>query len=222
MTILHNAYPRALLITLILIFSSVITPKVLAQYDTIMVLGDSISAAYGMDKKQGWVSLLEEQLIHNNYHHYTVVNASISGNTTGDGLNRLPLLLKTHKPGVVIIELGGNDGLRGYPLGIMKKNLVQLIELAKHNGAKVLLAGIEIPPNYGQRYTDAFRNTYQQVANNQKVAFLPFILEDIATQPTLMQADGIHPTADAQPLILRHVWPYLHPLLKKSSTYANK
>ncbi|MEO0444294.1 MAG: arylesterase [Pseudomonadota bacterium] len=180
---------------------------------SILVLGDSISAAYGMHPSEGWVSLLEQRLQSQGYSHYQVINASISGNTSGDGISRLPLLLENYRPDIIIVELGGNDGLRGYPLKVMRNNLQAIIHLSQQAGAKVLLAGIEIPPNYGQRYTDAFRASYVSLAENNKLTFLPFILKGIATNPALMQADQIHPTRQAQVIILDNVWPYLQTLL---------
>lgn len=182
---------------------------------TILVLGDSISAAFGIDPKEGWVSLLEKRLREQGYADYRPVNASVSGNTTGDGLGRLPALLQQYWPDIVILELGGNDGLRGYPVTIMKNNLQKMIDLSRSSGARVLLAGIEIPPNYGQRYTDAFRRTFDVVAREEEVLFLPFILEGIATNKDLMQKDLIHPTAEAQPTLLENIWPYLERLLQK-------
>lgn len=203
-----------MLLSLIMLFPSwVIADTGANRKGNIIVLGDSISAAYGIDKEQGWVQLLQNKLQSADYKHYQAINASISGNTSGDGLARLPALLAEYQPAIVLVELGGNDGLRGYPVNLMKNNLLRIIKLSRDKGAKVLLAGIEIPPNYGQRYTEAFRQTYTQVATASDVAFLPFILEDITTQTHLMQGDGIHPTAEAQPIILNNIWPYLEPLL---------
>ncbi|MFT6102745.1 MAG: acyl-CoA thioesterase-1 [Granulosicoccus sp.] len=180
---------------------------------TILVVGDSISAAYGLDVKVGWVNLLQLKLNNSDYHHYQVINASVSGNTTGDGVGRFPELLNVHQPDIVIIELGGNDGLRGYPIKIMTRNLQQMVDLSLAAKTKVLLAGIEIPPNYGSQYTALFRQGFQTVAETNSIVFLPFILEGVATAPELMQNDGIHPVAAAQPRILHNVWNYLQPLL---------
>jgi acyl-CoA thioesterase-1 len=180
---------------------------------TILVVGDSISAAYGLDVKVGWVNLLQVKLNNSDYPHYQVINASVSGNTTGDGAGRLPELLNVHQPDIVIIELGGNDGLRGYPIKIMTRNLQQMVDLSLAAKAKVLLAGIEIPPNYGSQYTALFRQGFQTVAETNSIVFLPFILEGVATAPELMQNDGIHPVAAAQPRMLDNVWDYLQPLL---------
>ncbi|GLS24654.1 arylesterase [Marinibactrum halimedae] len=184
---------------------------------TILVVGDSISAAYGLDEKQGWVHLLNKRLQSGEYKDFLAVNASISGNTTGDGLGRLNPLLKAHQPSVVIIELGGNDGLRGYPVKIMERNLRTMISKSQAAGARVLLVGIEIPPNYGERYTQLFRKTFNTVATDTNVLFVPFILDKIATQADLMQDDGIHPTSEAQPMLLDNIWPKLEPLLKSLS-----
>ena len=185
---------------------------------TILVLGDSISAAYGIKPEQGWVNLLDEKLTQEGFKDYRVINASVSGNTTGDGLARLPPLLQKFKPSIVIVELGGNDGLRGYPIKLMENNLKRIIALSQKSEAKILLAGMEIPPNYGLRYTNALRQGFVNVvkgitANEQVFSFLPFMLKDVGTNPRLMQKDGIHPTAEAQIKLLDNVWPYLKPLL---------
>lgn len=179
----------------------------------ILVVGDSISAAYGIELSKGWVALLEQKLVTKN-HLYQVVNASVSGNTSADGLRRLPNLLKQYTPNIVVIELGGNDGLRGYPVKLMKNNLQSMIDMSQKNNAKVLLAGIEIPPNYGARYTALFRGAFQDLAaNNSNIQYDPFILQAVATKPELMQSDGIHPTAQAQPQLLNNIWDNLLPLL---------
>jgi acyl-CoA thioesterase-1 len=142
-----------------------------------------------------------------------VVDASVSGETTGGGLARLPDALDTHDPEVVIIELGGNDGLRGYPIDRIRDNLNRMVELAKHAGSRVLLVGMQIPPNYGPRYTRAFAGVFEEVSDRHDIALVPFMLEQVALVPELMQSDGIHPTADAQALLLDTVWPHLSPLL---------
>ncbi len=181
----------------------------------ILVVGDSISAAYGININTGWVSLLAKKLASENY-PYQVVNASVSGNTSADGLRRLPNLLKEYKPAIVVIELGGNDGLRGHPVKLMKKNLQAMIDLSQGSQAKVLLAGIEIPPNYGSRYTSLFRKAFQELnRDNPSVQYDPFILEAVATKPELMQSDGIHPTAVAQPQLLDNMWDDLLLLLDR-------
>ena len=178
-----------------------------------MILGDSISAAYGMDIEEGWVALLAQRLSNKPDYNYQVINASISGNTSGDGLGRLPLLLKQYSPEIIVIELGGNDGLRGFPVKILQRNLQAMIDMSQAADAKVILAGIEIPPNYGQRYTDLFRKTFQTVADNNDVVFIPFILENIALRPELMQDDGIHPTKEAQSILLENIWPAIEGLM---------
>ena len=176
------------------------------------MLGDSISAAYGIEPDQGWVRLLQERL-DAKMPGFSVVNASISGETTGGGLARLPKALERHAPELVIIELGGNDGLRGYPIDRIRGNLSRMVELSLASGARVLLAGMFIPPNYGQRYMQGFHGTFHEVAARHEVPLVPFLLEGVATDASLMQTDGIHPTANAQPLLLDNLWPLLEPLL---------
>ncbi|MFT6141607.1 MAG: acyl-CoA thioesterase-1 [Psychromonas sp.] len=182
------------------------------QQQTILVLGDSISAGFGIDKQQGWVALLEEQL-KDEYPEYTVLNASISGETTSGGANRLKSILDKHSPNIVILELGGNDGLRGTPVKLMTQNLTYMIKLGQEAGAKVLLLGMRIPPNYGQRYSEMFANQYTLIAKDLKVKLVPFLLNGIAGQPGMMQADGIHPTKSAQPIMVQSVWQALKPLM---------
>lgn len=183
-----------------------------AESKTLLVLGDSISAAYGMSLEQGWVALLEERL-EKSHPQYRVVNASISGETTGGGLRRLPDLLQRYQPTIVLLELGGNDGLRGYPPANIRDNLSGMTRLAQDAGAEVLLLAMEIPPNYGARYTEAFRNSFTLVAEETGARALPFILDGIATDDSLMQEDGIHPTVEAQPLLLDRLLPSLLELL---------
>ncbi len=179
---------------------------------TLMVFGDSLSAGYGIDESRGWVNLLAQKL-EAGEHDYRVVNASVSGETTTGGLARLPASLQAHEPDLVILELGGNDGLRGLPIAILKDNLAQMIDLIRDAGAQVLLAGIQIPPNYGPRYTEPFYATFGELAAEKEVPLVPFLIEGIPQQPELMQNDGIHPVAEAQPMIVDNVWPYLAPLL---------
>ena len=179
---------------------------------TILVVGDSISAGYGIQRSDGWVALLQTRVVARRP-PYTVVNASISGDTTAAGLARLPRALELHKPAIVVIELGGNDALRGYPVERIEQNLDAMIDLAKSAGAAVLLLGMEIPPNYGARYTQAFHALFADVAARTRVAFVPFLLDGVATDDGLMQADGIHPTAAAQARLLDNVWRGLEPLL---------
>jgi acyl-CoA thioesterase I len=187
---------------------------------TILVLGDSISAGFGIQREETWVSLLAER-VNDAAGSWNVVNASISGETTGGGLARLPDALEAHEPEVVIIELGGNDGLRGYPIASIRENLSRMVELAHDAGGRVLLLGMQIPPNYGQRYTRAFAEVFLQVARDHDVPVVPFLLEDVALLPELMQDDGIHPRAVAQELLLDTVWPYLAPLLEASARHAS-
>ena len=178
----------------------------------ILVLGDSLSAGYGIDVNAGWVALLQQRL-DGNYPH-RVINASVSGETAGGGLARLPALLQQHQPELVILELGGNDGLRGHPINIMQQQLRDIIEKAQAAEAKVLLLGMQIPPNYGQRYTQRFHQAYAQLAEEYELPYVPFFLEGVAVNAELMQRDGIHPTAQAQPQMLYNVWQTLEPLIK--------
>ena len=179
---------------------------------TLLVLGDSISAAFGLDTRQGWVSLLEQRLAAEGF-DYQVVNASVSGDTSAGGLARLPTLLAEHRPQLVIVELGGNDGLRGQPPAQLKQNLASMIDQSKAGGAKVLLLGMQIPPNYGKRYVEAFAKVFGDVAQKEKVPCVPFFLEGVGGHPELMQADGLHPSVAAQDKLLENVWPTLKPLL---------
>lgn len=179
---------------------------------SILVLGDSLSAARGIDERDGWVSLLRQRLEQNSIDR-EVVNASISGETSGGGSGRLPALLEKYQPSLVILELGGNDGLRGYPIPTMRKNLQKAIDLSHQHNAQVLLVGMQIPPNYGPRYSRLFSDTYPDLAAKNQIALVPFFLEGVAGQPELMQNDGIHPTEEGQPQMLENVWPSLQTLL---------
>ncbi len=183
-----------------------------AQAATVLVVGDSISAAFGLETQEGWVTLLEERLREHNP-EFKVVNASISGETTGGGLARFPQLLSEHQPDYVIIELGGNDGLRGLSLTQMSSNLTRMVQQAKQQDAVVLLLGMRLPGNYGQRYTEAFYNVYQQIAEQEDVAVVDFFLAGVGGEEGMMQADGVHPTQMAQPLLLDNAWQRLAPLL---------
>lgn len=175
----------------------------------LLVLGDSLSAAYGIQIQEGWVYQLSLKLKDS----YRVINASISGETTDGGLRSLPGLLEKYHPEIVIIELGANDGLRGFPIDVIEKNLRQLVTLSKAITDKVLLLGIHIPPNYGKAYTEAFHKLFEKIANEHSIARVPFFLDGVATDKSLMQDDGLHPNAKAQPIILDTVWPALEPLL---------
>lgn len=179
---------------------------------SIVILGDSLSAAYGMEISQSWPSLLQQRLIENGYAH-RVFNSSIAGDTTQGGATRLPRLLDKNQPEVVILELGGNDGLRGLPIEVTGNNLSSMIEQSQSAGASIILSEMRIPPNYGRTYTEKFNTLYTTLADKYGVSLLPFLLDDIALEPDLMMADGIHPTAEAQPLILEKVWIQLEPLL---------
>jgi acyl-CoA thioesterase-1 len=209
MSILHPF--RHLAFSVLLLFSPLLLA---AEKPGILVLGDSLSAGYGIDLKEGWVNLLVQRLA-DDYPHQ-VINASVSGETSGGGLARLPALLKEHQPSLVILELGGNDGLRGHPLNIMQQQLDAIIQQSRQANAQVLLLGMQIPPNYGQRYTQQFHQVYTTLAEKYKLAYVPFFLEGIAVNPDFMQRDGIHPTAEAQPLMLDNVWVGLKPLLEKT------
>ena len=179
---------------------------------TLLVIGDSLGAAYGLDPAQGWVALLDARLEASGRPH-RVVNASISGDTTAGGLRRLPDLLATHRPDVVLIELGGNDGLRGLPLATVRDNLMQMARLAGDVARSVMLIGVRMPPNYGPRYAEGFAAVYREVAEATGATLVPALLAGVGERFDLMQRDGIHPTAEAQPLIVDNVWPTLVPLL---------
>lgn len=196
---------RSVLLCILLMLSASAFSK------SILVIGDSISAGYGMAVEESWVSLLQERL---DDQGYQVINASISGNTTTMGVGRTPTLLEKHKPDIVIIELGGNDGLQGHPLQVMEANLDKMVQLSTEAGAQVLLVGIQIPPNYGPRYTREFFAIFPKVAEAHGIPLVPFILEGVATVDGLMQRDGIHPNAEAQEILLDNIWPSLEPLLR--------
>ncbi|MDH1800920.1 arylesterase [Acinetobacter johnsonii] len=176
---------------------------------TVMVLGDSISAGYGIEPQQAWVNLLQKRLDQQYPKQHKVVNASVSGETTSGALARLPKLLQTHKPNVVVIELGGNDGLRGQPPLMIQKNLAQLIQQSQKANATVVVLGMKIPPNYGTAYSKAFENNYKVVSQQYKVKLLPFFLEGVAGNKSLMQKDLVHPNAKAQPILLNLAYPYI-------------
>jgi acyl-CoA thioesterase-1 len=183
-----------------------------AAAGTVLIVGDSISAAFGLDTRLGWVTLLEQRMKQEGFTD-KVINASISGDTSAGGQARLPALLAEHKPELVILELGGNDGLRGQQPTQLQQNLASMIDRSRDAGAKVLLLGMQIPPNYGPRYTNAFKAVYSNLAEEKKVPLVPFFLEGVGGIPELMQADGLHPAAVAQQKLLENVWPTLKPLL---------
>jgi acyl-CoA thioesterase-1 len=180
----------------------------------ILVYGDSLSAAYGIAQQQGWVALLQERLSRQNY-GYDVINASVSGETSSGGLSRFNAALVASKPAIVILELGANDGLRGLPVEAMKANLGQMIKLSKTAGAAVLIIGMQIPPNYGPQYTKSFSQTYAQLSQKHQSPLVDFMLTDIAAKPDLIQPDGLHPNALAQPIILHNIWQQLQAMLKQ-------
>jgi acyl-CoA thioesterase-1 len=183
----------------------------------ILVYGDSLSAGYGLGAKEDWPYLLTQKLQSEGYEHYKVSNASISGETSSGGLARFDKALTQYKPAIVILELGGNDGLQGFATNLLQSNLATMIEKAQRQGSSVVLAGIQIPPNYGRRYSNAFRNIYPTLQQRYQLVLIPFFLENIAGIDALMQADGIHPTAEAQPRILDNVWKKLKPLLQPAA-----
>lgn len=173
---------------------------------TILVLGDSISAGFGIPLQQGWVALLGKELQRSGA-RVKLINASISGETTSGGLNRLPQLLQQHQPQLLILELGGNDGLRGTPVKVIKNNLQRMISLTTQTKGDILLISMQIPPNYGRKYSNLFREIFPTLASKNATRLVPFLLEDVATKPAMMQPDGIHPTAAAQPLMMQRVLP---------------
>lgn len=177
---------------------------------TLLVLGDSLSAGYGINQENGWVALLDEDL----GDEHRIINGSISGDTTGGGLNRLPRLLEEFSPDFVLLELGGNDGLRGQPLALMKSNLQTMINLVREAGAEPVLFGMRLPPNYGRRYSDAFAAVYPQLSESEKVLLIPFQLEELSITDGMIQEDGLHPTALAQPIIKEVIKGYIEPLME--------
>lgn len=181
---------------------------------TILVLGDSLSAAYGMDRDQGWVALLDQRMRQEGY-DWRAANASTSGDTTRNGLSRLPRALEQHEPAIVVIALGGNDGLRGVSPGEIENNLQRMVDTARESSARVLIAGVRIPPNYGRAYTDRFANTFANVATENDLPLVPRILDGVAEDSSLMQDDGIHPGVEAQERILDNIWSELRPMLEE-------
>jgi acyl-CoA thioesterase I len=207
--------PRALRTLSFLVLLASSTAGFCAE-KSILVFGDSLSAAYGIARVRGWVALLAERL-ERERSDYSVVNSSISGETTAGGVARMPKALAQHKPAILILELGANDGLRGLPLEQMKQNLASMIEQAQKASARVVLVGMRLPPNYGPEYTRAFDSAYPELAKRYKTALVPFLLEDFAEKMELFQPDRIHPTEEAQPLMLEQVWKALQPLLRTES-----
>lgn len=192
---------------------TIVISDVYAQHPTkVLVMGDSLSAGYGIDIEKSWVSLLEKELTKKN--DVQIINASVSGETSSGGNGRLAALLNEHQPDIVILELGGNDALRGQPLKLLERNLQSMIDASKKNNAKVLLTGMQIPPNYGARYSNQFKELYPRLAEKNDIALVPFLLEGIGGKSELMQRDGIHPTAEAQPIIVNNVKPALEKMLQ--------
>ncbi len=197
-------------VILLLVFVSAAPAHALGG--VILVLGDSLSSAYGLDVDDGWVHLLQQRL-EESQAGYRVVNASISGDTSKGGATRLPRALEKYRPDIVIVELGGNDGLRGLPLSVTRANLERIINASQAAGARVLLLGMRLPPNYGPAYTNAFHAIYEALADQYRTSRVPFLLDGIGAVEGMMQADGIHPRSEAQPLMLENVWTHLEPLL---------
>ena len=193
----------------LLIFSTICLSPVHSFAKTVMILGDSISAGYGIQLQQGWVALLQQRLNQQFPNTHKVVNASVSGETSSGALARLPKLLQTHKPQLVVIELGGNDALRGQPPQMIQNNLAKLIQLSQKANAKVLLLGMKIPPNYGTAYSTAFENNYKVLSQRYNVKLVPFFMQGVAGNAKLMQVDLIHPNAAAQPILLNNVYPLI-------------
>jgi acyl-CoA thioesterase I len=206
---MNSSAMRSFLLFLLLVF---IPASAVRAAQTILVLGDSISAGYGLAQGEGWVELLEQRIQRDKL-DYRVLNASISGETTLGGLNRISAALEEHHPAVVIVALGGNDGLRGNPLDEIRRNLIAIVEACRKAGAKVVIAGMRIPPNYGRVYTRRFEGLFAEVARQQNVSLVPFMLQGFAEDRKMFQADGIHPAAIAQSRILDNVYRRLRPLL---------
>ena len=208
-----SLYVRSIVLSALLL----LTLPALASQNTVLVVGDSLSAAYGVPSETAWVELLRDRIESQDL-DWTVVNASISGETTDGGLRRLPGLLEAHDPTIVVIELGGNDGLRGFPPNVIESNLANMIEQVRDTGATPLLVGMQIPPNYGQRYTTMFADIFPTLSDRYNTVLVPFFLDGIYDQDGLMQGDGIHPTEEAQPRLLDNIWPKLEPLLNKQAS----
>lgn len=190
------------------------SPSANSTAPAILVVGDSLSAGFGIEVSDGWVALLQDRLTAEGY-EYRVVNASISGDTTGGGLRRLPRALERHQPVITIVELGGNDGLRATPVRIIRSNLERMVELSRNAGSAVIIAGMQLPPNYGAVYTEAFAAVYGEVAEATETALIPFFMDGVALNPERLLPDMIHPNADGQPVLLENAWRALKPLLTK-------
>ncbi|WP_180024090.1 MULTISPECIES: arylesterase [unclassified Acinetobacter] len=205
---MQNRIQNNRLLSYLLAIALMFCPMLLSA-KTIMILGDSLSAGYGVSVQQGWVHLLQKRLDQQYPKQHKVVNASVSGETTSGALARLPKLLQTHRPDLVVIELGGNDGLRGQPPAQIQKNLAQLIQKSQQAKSKVILFGMKIPPNYGKAYSQAFENNYQVLSQQYKIKLLPFFMQGVAGHKNLMQQDQIHPNAKAQPILLNNAYPLI-------------
>ena len=199
-------------LTALVLLAALWVPAGWCAGQTIVVVGDSLSSGYGLAAEQSWVTTLQSHL-HTEGYGYEVVNASIAGDTSSGGLARLPRLLESHDPAIVVIELGGNDGLRGQPVAALRDNLAKMIELSQASGASVLLAGMQIPPNFGGAYTQALSAVYPELAAKYTIALVPFLLEGVALKPELMQHDRIHPNAAGQKILFDNIWPVLTELL---------
>jgi len=199
-------------IRLVLLIMGLLLLNAIKAQDNILILGDSLSAGYGLKQQQSWVYLLQQRL-NQHYPQYQIINESTSGNTTANGLNRLSTVLQQTLPKIVIVELGANDGLRGLSLTYMKKNLEKIIKKVQQKKSKILLLGMRIPPNYGKRYTQAFAAIFSELAEKYQLLLVPFMLEGVSGNPSLIQLDGLHPNAQAQALILENIWPELKSLL---------
>ncbi len=186
----------------------------LGHTGTILVFGDSLSAGYGLQANEDWPHLLKQKLHAEQYTQYKLINASISGETSRGGLDRFEKTFKKHQPDIVILELGANDGLRGQSLKKMQNHLSQMIQYSLSNNARVILAGMRIPPNYGKRYTETFYQVFQRLNNQHNISLIPFLLDGLMDDKNLIQTDGMHPTAEAQPLLMERVWKTLKPLLQ--------
>jgi len=206
-----------------LLLSALVLLPMLARGDgpVVLVLGDSLSAGYGLPQDRGWVALLAQRVRAKGYPH-RVVNASVSGDTTAGGLTRLPPLLERNRPAVLVIELGANDGLRGLSFEEIEGNLIRLADLGRRAGSRLLLIGVRLPPNYGAAYTAGFQAVFRKVAQRRRVPFVPHLLGGVAEHLDLMQADGLHPNAEAQPRLLDNVWPKLEPLLRETTPSSKR
>ena len=201
----------------VLLLWAVATPlSATSTAPAILIVGDSLSAGFGIEVSDGWVALLQDRLSAEGY-EYRVVNASISGDTTSGGLRRLPRALERHQPVITILELGGNDGLRATPVPVIRENLDQMVQLTRAAGSEVILAGMQIPPNYGAAYTEAFAAVYRDLAKETEVELIPFFLEGVALNPEKLLPDMIHPNEDGQPVLLENAWQALKPLLMKGA-----